>query len=492
MTGKRFGIILSYISILFHFIINLILVKLLINILGDSEYGLYQLIGSLISYFAIMDFGLSSTVVRFYSESIARGDIKEQENVLAIAKRIYAIITVIAVFCGVILLPNLGIFFKSLIPSELAEAKIIFIILIINIIIALNGNIYNSILNTYEKFSISKLASIAVDFSQVIILLILLKIFPSAITVVLIQTLLNIIVVIYKKFYCDFILKISIKYHYFNQILIKKIIKFSFNVFVVSLIDQVFWKTDQMILGYFRTTVEIALYSVGSTIYLNFMPLSTSIQAVFLPQFCREIAINPHKNFTKEFIEIGLIQCLVLSLFLFGFILVGKDFIVLWVGENYLPAYYIVLIILPPFFVDLIQNTGLAILQAKNIYNLKLLSYSIAVILNVILTILLCPIYGAFGCAIGSSISMIVCNVFLMNYIYKERLKINISLYWKNILKIMALPAMFCAVFEIMMRSLPLGDLFTLFVKGAAFVVFYLIYLYLLRHKIYSIVKKWR
>ena len=69
MKNQRIsGIVLSYISLGINTIVNLIYVPVLLHFLGKSEYGLYQLMGSFIAYFSIMDFGLSNTVIRYFSK----------------------------------------------------------------------------------------------------------------------------------------------------------------------------------------------------------------------------------------------------------------------------------------------------------------------------------------------------------------------------------------------------------------------------------------
>ena len=57
-----------------HILIGFIYVPVLLKFLGKSQYGLYQLMGSVISYLAVMDFGLSGTITRYYSRYLALGD----------------------------------------------------------------------------------------------------------------------------------------------------------------------------------------------------------------------------------------------------------------------------------------------------------------------------------------------------------------------------------------------------------------------------------
>ena len=67
MNERKIGILLSYLNIALHAIVGFLYVPILLHYIGKSEYGLYQLIGSLIAYFSIMDFGLTAAVTRFYT-----------------------------------------------------------------------------------------------------------------------------------------------------------------------------------------------------------------------------------------------------------------------------------------------------------------------------------------------------------------------------------------------------------------------------------------
>ena len=54
VNQRKIGIILSYIYTATHVVVNLLYVPLLLRTIGQSEYGLYQLVGSLIAYISIM------------------------------------------------------------------------------------------------------------------------------------------------------------------------------------------------------------------------------------------------------------------------------------------------------------------------------------------------------------------------------------------------------------------------------------------------------
>ena len=53
MSERKKGVVLSYIQVVLSIVINIAYVPILLKMLGKSEYGLYQLVGSLFSYISI-------------------------------------------------------------------------------------------------------------------------------------------------------------------------------------------------------------------------------------------------------------------------------------------------------------------------------------------------------------------------------------------------------------------------------------------------------
>lgn len=100
MNERKIGIVISYVNIFLHALVGFLYVPLLLFYIGSSGYGLYQLIGSFIAYFSIMDFGLTAAVVRFYAKYKALNDIAGMENILDISLRGYGFIAVFVLCIG--------------------------------------------------------------------------------------------------------------------------------------------------------------------------------------------------------------------------------------------------------------------------------------------------------------------------------------------------------------------------------------------------------
>lgn len=438
MNERKIGILISYVNILLQTLINFIYVPILLYYIGKNEYGLYQLIGSFIAYFSIMDFGLTTAVIRFYTKYKVENDKIAMENLLAIAMRCFVGITIFLVILAIGVYISLdGIFSYSMTEYELISAKNIFLLLIFNIIITISTMIFRAIINAHEKFLFLKgLETIQLTLQPILVVLILQE-YPTAFSVALVQTILNICLIIVRIYYCFTKLEIKIKFHYWDKILFKEFKKLALSSFVVSIIDQIFYRTNQIILGIVDGTVAVAIYSIASLIYMNYMMISVAISGVYLPYIVElNSQVNGLKKISDLFIAIGRWQYFILAGVASGFIIFGQQFIIFLAGKEFLDAYWITLIIIMPLTIDLIQNIALSVLQAQNKYDIRAKVYFFMGVLNFCLAIPLAKIYGGIGCAFVTGSVIFVGNGLIMNWYYLKIMKLDIKRFWKNIQRI--------------------------------------------------------
>lgn len=169
-------------------------------------------------------------------------------------------------------------------------------------------------------------------------------------------------------------------------------------------------------------------------IYTSYLSLSYAISGIFLPKIT-QIVLNRNndREISDLFIQIGNYQYIVYGLVLTGFVIFGKEFISFWAGIDFVKSWEIALIIMVPYTIDMIQNIGLAILQAKNIYQIRAKVYVFVGILNIVLGIYMGKYYGGVGCAIATACSLFICNA-IMNWCYYRYVHLNIYQFWKKLL----------------------------------------------------------
>jgi len=211
----------------------------------------------------------------------------------------------------------------------------------------------------------------------------------------------------------------------------------SLSTFVVAIVDQVFWQSNQLLLGMKMGAESVAVYAIASQIYINYMNISLAISSTLLPKITAMVTNHcSDEELQNLFLKIGRLQFYLLSLILSGFIIFGHSFLHYWVGDNFNLVYIITLLIIVPFTVDLIQNVGLAIMQARNVYHVRAVVYVLVGTLNIVLAYFLIDSYGIVGGAVATGFSMLLGNGFIMNVYYQRYMKLNIIRFWKEIFRL--------------------------------------------------------
>lgn len=443
-NNRRIGALLSYIYIAVNVIVQMIYVPLLLNSIGQDEFGIYQLVGSIMAYVISINGVLSAGVGRFYCKSIAENDFQKAENTLAVSRRIYWAMSIIAMVVVYFLtLVFRRVYSDSFSSSQLDECTAMLFVLGINTVVTMNNSVSIAAITAHERFVFLKLSSLAVLVIQPFLVIALTNYYPSALTVTLVVLAMNSACAVVQGLYRRNVLNIGRRYYGWDSKLAKALMSFSGGIIMVTIADQIFWKTDQLIVGYLFGAEFVAVYSVGSQIYQMYMGIGSAAGAVFLPRVSELFHRNHDlKAMSDLFIKFGRLNCLLLMFVLCGYAIFGLDFISMWVGDGYSDAYLIALIVMIPFTIDLIQNLGLTILQVTNQYYFRGVMYLVVAILNVFLTLFLLSIWGLPGAAVSTAIAMFIGNGLIMNWYYSHRVGLDISRFWKEIAQIV-LPALF-------------------------------------------------
>ncbi|GAA0109167.1 lipopolysaccharide biosynthesis protein [Clostridium tertium] len=460
----KIGVILSYSSMILGYIISIIYTPIMLRLLGQSEYGLYNLVSSVVSYLGLLSFGFGSAYMRYYSRYKVHNDKKNIAKLNGMFLIIFAAISLIAILSGGFLVNNIKLIFgDKLTISELTTSKILMIIMVFNIAISFPTSIFSSYITANEKYIFQKLLQMIKTLISPMIMLPILLLGYKSIGMVLVTTILNIIVEVSNILFCLKKLEMKFSFSKFDFRLMKDMAIFSFYIFINMIIDQINWSVDKFIIGRFRGTVAVAVYGLASQLNTYYLSLATSISNVFIPRVNRMVAVNnDNKELTNLFTRIGRIQFILLSLICSGIIFFGKPFIKMWAGINYSEAYIIVLVLIIPVTIPLIQNIGIEIQKAKNMHKFRSIIYLLIAIGNVLISIPFTRAYGEIGAAIGTGISILLGNGIAMNIYYHKGIGLDIKYFWSEILKF--IPALILPIM--------LGIMINLFVDINQLIIF--------------------
>lgn len=472
----RMGAMLSYVSMGIGYIISIVYTPIMLRVLGQSEYGLYNLVISVVSYLGLLSFGFGSAYMRYYSRYKINKEDKNIAKLNGMFLIVFSIIAVIAIIVGTIFVLNINLIFGDKLTSdELAKAKILMIIMIFNMAFTLQASIFTSYITANERYIFQKSLQVLKTVINPFVMLPVLLMGYKSIGMMVVTTLITVVVETSNIIFCLKKLKMKFLFMKFDFKLMKEISVFSSYIFLNMIIDQINWNVDKFIVGRYTGTIGVAIYGLGAQLNTYYLSLSTAISNVFIPRINKMVAKGESdKELTSLFTRVGRIQFILLSFICSGFIFLGEPFIRLWAGEDYADAYKITLLLIIPVTIPLIQNIGIEIQRAKNMHKFRSWVYFFIALANIGLSIPLTKYYGGIGAALGTAVSLLIGNFLAMNLYYHYKIKLDMKYFWKQILKFLpalVIPAMVGGLIKLYVNTITLIN-FVIF--GAIYSVVFL------------------
>ena len=378
--------------------------------------------------------------MRFYSRYKVKDDQDGIAKLNGMFMIVFTIIAMIALLTGGVLVGNVNnLFSKSLTVSEIGTARILMLLMVINLAISFPSSVFDSYITAHEQYLFQRVISLLQVVLNPFLTLPLLLMGYKSVSLVVVTTIITVSKFIINYWYCTKKLKMKFILKNMNFSLLKEIGVFSFYIFINMIVDQINWSVDKFILGIFGGTTAVAIYAVGGQINTMYMSLSSSISSVFIPRVNKIVAMdeNNNKELTELFTKVGRIQFIILAMVIGGFIVIGQYFINVWAGNDYNNAYYVALLLIVPVTVPLIQSLGIEIQRAKNMHKFRSIVYFFIAIGNVFMSIPLVQLFGEIGAALGTCLTMVLGNIILMNWYYQVKVKMDMKYFWKQISMLM-------------------------------------------------------
>lgn len=468
---RSLGIILQYAQMALSIIIQIAYTPIMLKILGQNEYGIYNIASSTISYLTLFSLGLGGSYLRYYSIYKKKEDDDGIKKLNGLYLFVFLILGTIAFIAGMVLTVNVRWMFNETYTNEEIEiAKTLMFLLSINLALSFPGSVFSSYIMSQEKFIFQKLINIVTTIIGPVSNVIMLYCGLGSIGMVTTTTAITILTMLINVFYCFKKINMKISFKQMDFKLLKSIAYFSLFIAMNQIIDQINWQTDKIILGKMINGGAVAIYAVGSNINTMYISFSTAISGVFAPKVNQIVAGNKpdmDQELTELFIKVGRIQWFIMMLILTGFIFFGRYFVNIWAGEEYGEAYFIALMLICPVTISLIQNIGIEIQRAKNKHKFRSVIYLIMAFLNIGISIYFTHLWGTLGVAFGTTLSLLLANGLIMNIYYQKAIGIDVVKFWKSILSTLLgfiLPVVFGSLLMIFYNYLGLWDFFLLII----------------------------
>lgn len=323
-----------YIRMIFVLLVGLYTSRVVLNVLGASDFGTSNVVGGFVSLFAFLNATFSSSIQRFYNYEGGKFGDDGFTRVYSAGLRVHIVLALI-VF---VLLESFGIWYVNhvmvLPEGRLLAANILYQFTIVNLILVILQIPFSGAIVAKERMDFYAFVSIA-DVVLKLILIILLPYvsFDKLIAFASIQLLVQLI---------NFALYVSYSIIKFKCIrwtkevdkpLLKRMLSFSGWTLVGSFAFMFKGQGVNLILNYFFGTVVNAARGIAYQINSAVMGFSSNLTMSFRPQLIQSYAEGNTKRTYSLFSSQSRL-CYFMTLMLITPIILEMDYLLhLWLGE---------------------------------------------------------------------------------------------------------------------------------------------------------------
>jgi len=419
------GAILSYITIAFNIVASFLYTPFLVRTLGLSDYGLFALSASLVSYFSI-DLGLSTAITRFIARYRAEGNEHRIKDVLGVAYKLYVAIDIILLLLLGMVYLFIDRIFGNLSLVELNRFRNIFLITSLFILLHIPLLPVNGCFFAYERVVALKAFDLINKIVTVALLVLMLMLGLGLYGVVLVNVMSTLVVQFIKLVYLHRKEGLIINFRYYEKGMLKSIGAFSLWATVSMVADKFFFSIIPTLLAAFSNTHEVAFFAIVISVEGYVLSMARVFNGLFLTRVMRLVVCNgtPEQQ-TDLLIRVGRVQLYIIGIIVVGLVSLGKEFFAHWLGMGFDRSYYAMVLVLLPCLFHLTQTIAEELVYAHDKIKYRALSYVVGSMVSVTTIVLLAPRYGAIGAAIGVFLSFVVAHNIIIDVVYHQVLRIN-------------------------------------------------------------------
>lgn len=314
--------LLLYVRMLYSMIISLLTARVVLNALGFEDYGLYNVIGSVVSMFVFIRSAMGNSTHRYITYAIGKGEIGEIKKVFSLSIIIFTSLAVlILLLCETV---GLCFFYEKLnIPEgRMTAAFWVYQLSILTTIITVISVPYDAIIIAHERMGIFAFVNIlSSTLSLVTVYLVYVSTFDKLIVYAFLLMLIQLIVRVIYGVYCGKNFP-ETKFIFIKDLpLLKEMTSFAGWSLIGNLIWVAYTQGVNIMLNIFFGPAVNAARGLAVQIQNAMNGFVTNFQTALNPQIIKSYAQHDYKRqtqliYTSSRLSFFLTLCMVLPVFI--------------------------------------------------------------------------------------------------------------------------------------------------------------------------------
>lgn len=395
--------------------------------------GINGLFGNILAMLSFAEMGIGPAIVYSLYKPLAEKDFKTVKSLMDLFKKAYCSIGCIIFVLGILILPWINIFIKN--DAEIEHLKIYYLIFLVNTSISYFYSYKASLLQADQKQYICSYYHGVFQIVLSIIQIVLLVVFQNYVLYILSMCIFTFLENYYLAKKVDLLypflklknsetLDMAIKDNIIQNVKAMVIHRFS---------NTISYYSGNVIISKIIGLAEVGLYSnyvLGITVLES---LAAQMVSATTATIGNMVVIDDDNKKVKIFKVMEFVVAWEAMLMSVGIFILLDDFILLWLGKEYVFAKYITLSLAVSFYFRFMRRAILVFRDAYGLYWQDRYKSVAEMFINIGLSTYLTINYGIIGVIWGGIISNLLTNFWIEPYVlFKNGLKIKFRDYLKR------------------------------------------------------------
>jgi O-antigen/teichoic acid export membrane protein len=399
------NLVANWISYAINFLVILLITPVVVHRLGNVTYGVWGIIGQLIEYSFLLDFGVRIAATRYVAGYLALDQPRQINAVITTGLVLNCVSGVLALACGAVfawVLPRL----LPIPPGLTSDARLSVLVLAVGIAASFPGSLFNGCVAADSRYDLLAVRKVAPTVLRALLLWFFLERGYGLLTVALVSTLTVVV-----GYFLDFLFTLRLFPHlcvsreFFDKAMLRTLVNFSFYAFVISVASRLIFMTDNIVVGFFLGPAAVTFYAVGLNVASMLRETLGNLTSIYTPLAYQMSALERKASLRRLFISGSRIGFAYVLPGVLGLAIVGPRFLGYWMGSSFIVKSGPVLILLA-IEVGFYALTGALgqVLYGMNRHNINAWLMLCNALVNFALSVILVHWLGAVGVAWGTVI----------------------------------------------------------------------------------------
>lgn len=435
-TGSNYAILALRIGVTFF------LTPLYVKYLGVYNFGIWELVVATLGYTGLLDLGLGFSISRFIAKHRAEGDHPE---LLKVFNTVTAFLSSIGLVLAIVTL-SIAIWCPGIVAAQSGRPYSygpFLAIMSVQVFITFPGIVAVGCLEGYQQYYIRNLLT----FVDAILVLTVMLTFIGRVNALLLLASMSTFSLVWKYIAYLVLLRRDAEFplyfarQYISAAKLRSLLGFGIKAFIQGISNQIQSRSGIFIIGIFLGAANVPLFTVPSNLANYLANVTETGSMAFMPHFSAMEAQGRRSEILPMYLFASKVLLGIIVMMSVGLLLLGPDFIALWVGPRFrASAVELLPYLVLASIVAYVNPFGPRFLIALGKHGIYARIAPMALGLNLLISMVLVRSVGMVGIVVGSIMAMLLVSAVALR-VCCSLLRISVMTYLQRTLVPLILPS---------------------------------------------------